>query len=240
VLEAETQASLRAILRVQRRVLTLRASRDELDRLGSRHLLLGLAITWIVGVGRHWDHTNASWLQHLGFGSIAYVFVLSGFLWLVLWPLRPRDWSYRNLLTFVTLTAAPAILYAVPVERWMTLNDARTTNAWFLAAVASWRIAMLASYLRVRADLRGLTLFVGLLLPLSLIVTALASLNLDRAVFDLMAGYPERAGTPDDAAYGILVTISTLSMFLSPLLAGSYGLIVWFRRTSSPRSDGAT
>ena len=34
-------------------------------------------------------------------------------IWALLAPLRPRNWSYRNVLLFITLTAPPAVLYAV-------------------------------------------------------------------------------------------------------------------------------
>jgi hypothetical protein len=52
-----------------------------------------------------------------------YVFVLALVLWLFVAPLRPRHWSYRNVL-FIGLTAAPAFLYAIPVERMMSLDMA--------------------------------------------------------------------------------------------------------------------
>jgi hypothetical protein len=53
--------------------------------------------------------------------------------------LEPR---YERVLTFVTLTAPPALLYAIPVERFMALQDAQITNFWFLAIVALWRVAL--------------------------------------------------------------------------------------------------
>ena len=56
------------------------------------------------------------------------------FVWLVIWPLRPKEWSYKKVLTFVSLTSAPAILYAIPVERFLSLPTARSVNAWFLSS----------------------------------------------------------------------------------------------------------
>ena len=81
------------------RVLVFRENSEELRTLNLRHLLLGLTCTWIVGVGRWWEDPRAGIVQKLGLGSIAYVFFLSGFLWLLLWPLGPANWTLRRLLT---------------------------------------------------------------------------------------------------------------------------------------------
>ena len=32
-------------------------------------------------------------------------------------------------------------LYAIPIERWVELDVANAVNAWFLGAVAAWRVA---------------------------------------------------------------------------------------------------
>lgn len=42
------------------RVLTFRASAEELHAEGRRHLAPGVAATWIVGIGRAWDDPTAS------------------------------------------------------------------------------------------------------------------------------------------------------------------------------------
>jgi|GEM_PF-4987218 len=52
-----------------------------------------------------------------------------------------RD-AWPAYLAFVTLTAPPALLYAIPVERFMTPSAASVTNAWFLAVVAAWRVGL--------------------------------------------------------------------------------------------------
>ena len=68
---------MRDLLTTQLRVLTFRISREELLKLNRRHLAWGLAWTWIVGIGRWWDDPGARLLQHLGLGSVIYIFVLS-------------------------------------------------------------------------------------------------------------------------------------------------------------------
>ncbi|MCW5725670.1 MAG: hypothetical protein KIS81_12050 [Maricaulaceae bacterium] len=190
------------------------------------YLAFGLAVTWIVGAGRYWDNPRAELWQHLGLGSVAYVFALSLVLWLLVWPLRPERWSYRNVLLFVTLTAPPALLYAIPVERFMPMADARTANMWFLAVVAVWRVALYWRFLRVTAKLPPAASLTALLLPLTLIVTALTALNLEHAVFNIMAGLSDTGGTSADAAYLVVITLSVISLIGAPIVGLLYlGLI---------------
>lgn len=199
------------------RLLTFRLTREEFQQFNYGHLAFGIAATLIVGIGRWWDDPRANMLQHLGLGSVAYIFLLAFLLWLIIWPLRPHNWSYRHVLTFVSLTSPPALLYAIPVERFTSLATARTLNVWFLAVVAVWRVALLIFYLRRYARLEVFSIVVATLLPITLIIVALTLLNLERAVFDIMGGL--REGTANDRAYAVLVALSLFSMaFFVPLL----------------------
>ncbi len=194
--------------------------------LGNRHLAFGLVSTWLVGIGRYWDHPNAKLLQYLGVGSVIYVFAMSLFIWLVLWPFRPKNWRYRNLLTFITLVSPPAVFYAIPVERWFSFETATNLNVWFLAIVASWRVALLIFYLRKNSELEAGVLFVGALLPLTVIVVVLTLLNLEGAVFEVMAGI-RRTRTANDAAYGSLFLLALISHLLFfPLLIAYIGIVI--------------
>lgn len=204
---------LRAALSDLGRLLTFRLSREGFLRFGRVHLAVGLVLTWIVGIGRWWDDPGANILQHLGIGSVVYVFVLSAVLWLVIRPLRPANWSYAHVLIFVSLTSLPALLYAIPVERFTDLATARLLNVWFLAIVALWRVALLFLYLRRHARLKYIALLVASLLPLTAIVTTLTILNLERAVFDIMGGLRE-SGSANDSAYQILFGLTFLSLIL--------------------------
>ena len=202
------------------RFLTFRASADELRALNHRHLAFGLLCTWLVGMGRWWEDPKAGLWQHLGVGSVAYVFILAGFLWLVLWPLKPAHWSLLNVLIFVSLTAPPAILYALPVRHGLALPTAQAVRLWLLAIVAGWRVALLVFYLRRGAGLTGGRWLVAALFPLLLIVFVLTALNLERVVFDFMGGIHDSDRTVNDGAYGVLVLISMISALLFlPLLA---------------------
>src|SRR5947207_1870035 len=106
------------------RLLTFQASRDELTHLNRRHLVVGMLCTWIVGVGRYWDNPRVQLLQRLGIGSIIYVFIFAFILWVVLHPLRPKRCSYFRILIFISLVSPPAILYAIPVEHFFSLDTA--------------------------------------------------------------------------------------------------------------------
>ena len=208
------------ILLTAARLLTFRSSEEELHRLNYRHLGFGLICTWLVGMGRWWEDPKASFLQHLGVGSIIYVFVLALFLWLVLWPLTPPHWSFLNVLIFVTLTAPPALLYAIPVRHGLSLQTAQTVRLWLLATVAGWRVALLIFYLRRGAGLAGFRWVLAGLYPLLFIVFTLTALNLEKVVFDIMGGIHESDRTVNDTAYGVLVLLCMLSMLaFLPLLA---------------------
>ena len=208
-----TRAKIFAAIRDQGRLLTFRLPRQRFVEFNKYHLLLGLFFTWIVGMGRWWDDPGANLPQHLGVGSIAYVSTLAGVLWLVVRPFSPENWSYTNVLTFVALTSPPAILYAIPVERFTELADAREINVWFLVIVAAWRVALLLFYLRRSARLSVLAVIVSTLLPIMAIIATLTVLNLERAVFDIMGGLRE-SGTANDSVYAILAGLTFLSVLL--------------------------
>ena len=206
-----------------------RFDRRDLDGFDRRHLVFGLATAWLVGVGRYWDHPDPYLLQRLGVGSLLISIVLSAVLFAMLYPLRPQRWSYSHVLTFISLTSLPALLYAIPVERFLSLPVARTVNVWFLASVAAWRVALLGTYLYRSSRLPIGVAAIALLLPLALIVATLALLNLERAVFDLMSGLREE-GTANDAAYGALLLLTTYSLLASPVLLLGYLAAIFYRR----------
>ena len=219
--------SFKELVRNQLLLLTFREFKPNLRDHWRAYLGWGLFWTWVAGMGRYWDNPKAEWWQTLGLGSLAYIFVLALVLWLLILPLRPKNWSYRNILIFLSLTALPAVLYAIPVERFMPLREAQSANAWFLAIVATWRVALLWFFLTRVAQLRGFAIFVACLLPLTLIVTALTMLNLEHVVFNIMAGNTPTDQSGNDGAYFVLAILTFFSFFaLWPLLAGYIVLII--------------
>lgn len=223
----------RQILVDQLRLLAFRATSAGPAIQWRAYLAYGLAITWLAGIGRYWDNPRASLFQHLGLGSVTYVLLLALLLWLVMIPLRPQRWSYRNVLVFVTLTSLPALLYAIPVERFMPMESAQQANIWFLGVVASWRVALLLVFLRRIAKLTWAAVVVAGLLPLTMIVTVLWMLNLEHVVFDLMGGLREGQESANDGAYGVLTVITVFSMLGFPLLLIAYiamAISSWLKR----------
>ena len=189
-------------------------------------------------MGRYWDNPRAELWQYLGLGSVAYVFILALVLWLLTRPLQPRNWSYKNVLLFVCLTSPPAVLYAIPVERFMAFESAQEANVWFLAIVATWRVALWAVYLVRFASLSIFKAVVATLLPLTLIVTTLFLLNLEHVVFRIMAGLEDHERSVNDSAYGVLLLITFFSLLSLPFIVLLYAGAIY--RTHNPRDPNKT
>lgn len=218
---------IKTLLVEEYRFLTFRPVSSAIQIHWKAFLVFGLVFTWLAGVGRYWDNPKAHLWQYLGLGSVAYVFVLAAMVFVLVLPLGPRNWSYRNVLLFITLTAPPAVLYAIPVELFMTPSAARTTNAWFLAVVAIWRVGLFSAFLRHVAKLSPGAAIIATLLPLTIIVVTLSFLNLEHVVFDLMSGTKPGDRSPNDSAYGVVVTLSMLSFLAAPVLAIGYFTLVF-------------
>lgn len=217
--------SIKTIITDTFRLLTFRLTEVEMAGFGRAHLIFGLLCTWIVGMGRYWDDPKAGILQHLGVGSLLYVFILAFLLWIIINPLGPKNWSYFRVVTFVSLVSPPAILYAIPVERFSSIDTASGLNVIFLLIVAIWRVALLLFFIHRFASLSGFTTLVAAILPITAIVWTLAIFNLERAVFDVMGGFREK--TANDSAYGILFVIVLFSTVLFPLAAISYMVLAY-------------
>lgn len=200
--------------------------RPDVKRLGNHYLALAVGTAWLAGLGRYWDHPSAQWWQYAGLGSVAYIFALALIVWVLFMPLGPKNWSYRNVLTFIGMTSPPAILYAIPVERFMDLAAAQSVNVYFLAIVALWRVVLFVLYLVRSAQLKLGLVIIAAPLPMALIIATLAILNLEHAVFNIMAGLQESGGTSNDGAYGILFGLTILSFYGSPVLLALYIIAV--------------
>lgn len=191
------------------RLLTFRFSEKDIQTFSNSDLLLGIAGTWLAGVGRYWDHPHAKPLQYAGLGSVIYIFILALFLWLLVFPYRVPGWKYKTVLTFISLTSFPAIIYAIPVERFMPFESAASANAWFLAIVATWRVILLYLFLKKIPELKQyapvLTFF-----PLALIVSSLSLLNLEKVVFNIMGGI--RQTNAAYLAYEILLVLTMIAV----------------------------
>jgi len=209
--------SLGGFFKALGRILTFRARRDEFFFEDRRFLYFGLLTTWMVGIGRFWDNPSVPFYRHFGVGSVLYVPILAFLLFVVILPFKPEAWTYRRVATFVAMTAPPGFLYAIPIQMLWGLESANSWHFVFLGIVSTWRVALLFFYLGRFAALGWLMQLVCSLLPLSMIISTLTVLNLDRVVFDLMDGVELR--TANDSSYVVLFALTTLSVvILLPLL----------------------
>ena len=231
---------LGTLLADQFRFLAFRETSPAVREHRGSYLVMGLAFAWLAGIGRYWDHPRAEWWQYAGLGSVAYVFVLAAILGGTIAPLRPRNYSYGNVLTFVAMTSLPAILYAIPVERFLDEATASSANVWFLKAVAVWRVALWVAFLVRVAKLSVAATIVATLLPMALIVSALAALNLEHAVFEIMGGLRNSDRSPRDGAYAVVVVLSWFAyLSIIPLLLG-YAVIAIRAWNRGPSLDPVT
>ncbi len=206
-----------SVLRTIKSLLFFKITHTELQALSHSDLLAGIIGTWLVGIGRYWDDPGAKWLQHLGLGSVIYIFCLAAFIWLIVLPFKPAGWSYVKVLTFVSLTSFPAILYAIPVQRFFPIAVATKMNVWFLAIVATWRLSLLFMFLKRFAQLPSHLVATVALLPVCLIVTALSVLNLEKVVFNIMGGLREE--NANQGAYTVVLVLTVVSaIIVLPLL----------------------
>lgn len=189
------------------------------------YLVVGFVITWIVGFGRTWDFDAAPFWVRTGLTSVIYTLALAFLIWAIGAPLGAQRWSYRNVLLMVLMTAAPGIVYALPVERLMDAEAARATNMLFLLFVATWRMALFFHYLGKVAKLTGWARTVAWLLPPTIIVVPLSAFGALQAIAAGMGGVRDRAehGAISEIAILVLALVSWLAL---PILVIAFGLLV--------------
>lgn len=228
---------LRTILLDFLRFITFRRPLGNVGADWRAYLAVGLVITAIVGIGRSWDDPAATLFDLSGIGSILYVFGLAGILWITGVPIRPERWTYRSVLLMVTMTALPGITYAVPVERMLSAETARSTNLLFLAGVAIWRVSLLGFFLRTVARLPPWAATVVMFLPLALIVAPLSLLGVLSAIMSGMSGV--RTEGPMGLSGDVLLFLAAASWISLPLLIGGYIALVVKRNRPPPRDPPA-
>jgi hypothetical protein len=210
------------------RTLSFRLRSDEYAALGWRDAGLGLALAWLAGVGRYWDHARAGAAQKSGLGSVFYVLCLAALIWLLLRPFRLQRRNYSTVVAVVGFTSPLAWLYALPVERWMELESAMRLNLWFLAVVAVLRVLLYARFLRVGAAYSWFGTLVLTLMPLTLVVATLFALDLENAALNLMAGIdradPSRAVAQQTSM--MLLNLTGFSLYAALPLLGGYAWLV--------------
>ena len=135
-------------------------------------------------------------------------------LWIVYVPFTSANWPFRRLLAFVGLTAPPGALEAIPWTHYMTHWQAELPNTCLALVGAVWRIALLLWFLKRSAGLSWLDAALATLLPLNLIVLALAQLDVRHPMSDYVN-------------YGASLDVFALLAFLAlPLSALAYVVAV--------------
>lgn len=211
--------------------------KGDIARQWPAYLLVGFAITWMVGFGRTWDLDAAPLWIRTGATSVVYTLVLALLIWAIGAPLGAQRWSYRNILLMVLMTAAPGIVYALPVERIMPADAARATNMLFLLLVATWRMALFHHYLSAVAKLDGAAKTVAWLLPPTIIVVPISAFGLLQAIASGMGGVRDRAehGAVSEIAIMILAIASWLAL---PVLLITFVVLI-MRRARERRQQRA-
>lgn len=219
------------------KLILFRLDAEGYRELGRREAVFGLVCAWIAGIGRYWDHPSAGWAQKSGLGSVVYVFALSALIWLMLKPLRANRQNYITICAAVGLTSPLAWLYALPVERWFDVGTAISLNMWFLAIVALWRVGLLGRFFMRSAGCSPWRTIVLTLLPLCSIVMSLSALNLEHAVFELMAGIGREDPLEQviDARYGFLFFLTVIASFAVLPLVLSYAWMVFLSLSGRDR-----
>lgn len=222
-----------SLLADARDTLLFRIDAERIKRFGWAHLALGLIFTWIVGIGRWYDDEKAIDLQQLGVGSLLYVFVLALVIWIFGKGIaNRRNWRYFTVLVYVTLTAPPAIIYALPVEKFFELDIAVKINLWFLAFVAAWRVALLVRLYAVLGEMNRLQTAICATLPVSLIIFIISSAGFANQIVNAMGGL--RKDEPQNVDF--LTRISGTAFLLS-IAVGTTAFILWIAEQVKARKS---
>jgi len=222
------------------RVLTFRLTPEEFDELGFRHFLLGTVTAWAVGFGRWWNRPeDAMPLLRSGIVSVIIVLALGLLLHVVTSVLKPQHRGLLKTTAYVSLTSLPAAVYALPLESWMELEQARSGNFAMLTVVAVWRVALYVCFLMRIARFKLYTTIVTTVFPLAVVVFLLAVNGLTFHVLQLNTG---RADTPISTAesrYEVILYMGILSIYVAPV-AFVLWLLLWAwsrKRTINKESE---
>ncbi len=215
------------------RFLFLQPLQGDPKKNWSAYLGVGFAITWLVGFGRTWDFDAAPLWLRSGFTSILYTFVLAALIWSVTLALKPARWSYRNVLLMVTMTAAPGLVYGIPVERFMPPEAARGVNMLLLLIVATWRMVLYYHFLRTVSSLPRGAALVAWLLPPTLIVAPLSLLGLLNAIAQNMGGVREQVD-PGEISGEAIFFVAAASWIALPVLSLAFIVLAIRRNRRAP------
>lgn len=223
-------------LRTIFRILTFRATREELQENVAALLVTALVITWIVGIGRWWDDPrDLPLFARMGIGSVLYVFGMAAILWVTFAPLVSERLGTHHFVAFVASTSLPGLVYAVPVERWTDMDTAATYNVFALLFVSVYRVSLLVWFCRRISKLNWIESMVTTFLPISVIAFVLTALGHAASVMDIMGGLRDRMSKSDMEM--IVGLIGCLSIVVGPVLIVIYIAMASHARYMRKRLD---
>jgi hypothetical protein len=135
--------------------------------------------------------------------------------------------NYRGFLGLYWLTAPLAWLYAIPVERFMSVPVAVAANLWLLGIVALWRVLLMSRVVSVLCGWRLWAGFVVVMLFADLVTMAILWLT-PLPVFDLMGGI--RLTESEQIIQGTAFMVGFLGVITLPVWFMASTFVAWRRR----------
>ncbi len=197
------------------RFVTFRSRSEDFEKWDWRHFVVGFTGTWAVGIARNWDYPSAPFFATLGLASIAYIFILSLVLFVFAWPVSSTKRNYWHVLTMVSLTSFPGLIYGIPVEQFLDGGLAQQANLWFLIVVASWRVGLAIFYFIRGADCSLLTALATLGTPIFAIILSLIGTGRAGYVMEIMGGMNRDSSGPQYQVDSAIAMLGCFSYILS-------------------------
>ena len=197
---------------------------------GSRHALwVGLVLVLTGSLARNYDgaYLPAEWhvLLHGVVVSIINALILHTLLYLSCRGQAnlPYFASLRVFLTLFWMTAPMAWLYAIPYERFVSPEEAVWCNAWTLAFVSVWRVALITRVLSVLWGARPLLVLL-IVLAFADVTIFLATLFAPVPVVNFMGGMEHSPAEQALAGLNFLAGFWTFVLALPLLITGGFAV----------------
>ena len=139
-----------------------------------------------------------------------------------------RFWSgYWSFLGLYWMTAPLALLYAIPVERFLAEADATRANLWLLGFVSLWRVLLITRVASVLWNVR----FMAAFFPVMLFATSVALLlvwMMPKPVVEVMGGI--RLSEADQVVFGVTIMVQLLGLVAWPVCLVGTGVVACVQR----------
>lgn len=186
-------------------------------------LALGIVGVVIAGIGRWWDDPEASLLQQYGVGSVVYSLLLALVVLASISPFNPKI-PYRAVLGMVCFTSLPALLYAIPVEKFMTATNATIYNAAALGIVATYRVSLLAWFHAKVVQIRWWQNVLAILFTISFIGAGVFIFGYAPKILETMGGMRYDDPVRNQVAK-LGEGLSFFSLLAAPIVVVAYAIV---------------